>query len=140
VENDGPGSLSRSDFLRTAKTRRNAQFVTLHDAPQAVSVCMDPDPGKTSLAELALPPTPRENYLCQIASATADVESTGMKAELQISLDIEGLFLADEVVSKISPSKKKQIEAIVAVAATKNHHQIERGIIRRKLPVRDRER
>jgi hypothetical protein len=140
VDNDGPGSLSRSDFVRMATTRRNARFVNLHDAPGAVSVCMDPDPGKTSLAELALPPTPRENYLCQIASATAAVDSACMRAELHVSLDVEGLFLADEVGSKISASMKKQIEAIVAVAATKNHHQIDKGVIRRKLPVRDRER
>jgi hypothetical protein len=112
--------------------------VTLQDAPSAVSVCIDPDPGKTSLAELALPPTPRENYLCQIASATADVESANMQAELHVSLDVEGLFLADEIGSKMSSSKKKQVEAIVAVAATKRHYQIEKGIIRRKLSVRDR--
>ena len=69
VANEGPGRLARSDHSHVTAARRNAQFVSLHDAPEAVSLCIDPDVGKTSLAELALPPTPRENYLCQIGTA-----------------------------------------------------------------------
>jgi len=140
VGNDGPGGLERADHLRTAATRRNARFVSLHDAPEAVSLCIDPDPGKTSLAELALPPTPRENYLCQIATATAEVEAEKLQAELRVSLDIEGLYLADDIAPLVSSSKKKQIEAIVAVAAKKNHHRVENGEIRRPLQVRERSR
>jgi hypothetical protein len=140
VDNRGPGRLSRADHLRVAATRRNAQFVSLHDAPEAVSLCVDPDTGKTSLAELALPPTPRENYLCQIATATAKVEVEKLQAELRVSLDVEGLYLADDIAPLVSPSKKKQIEAIVGVAAKKSHHRVENGEIRRPLEVRERSR
>jgi Adenylate and Guanylate cyclase catalytic domain len=141
VGNDGPGELARADHLRAAAAnRRNAQFVSLHEAPEAVSLCIDPELGKTSLAELALPPTPRENYLCQIATATAEVEAQKLQAELRVSLDVEGLYLADDVAPLVSPSKKKQIEAIVAVAAKKNNHRVENGEIRRPLSVRERGR
>lgn len=140
VENDGPGSLMRADHLRLAATRRNAKFVTLHDAPQAISLCIEPDPGKTSLTELALPPTPRENYLCQIATAAAEVEVRNLHGELRVSLDVEGLWLADDITLRVTPTKKKQIEAIIEVAAKKNHHRVENGEIRRPLEVRERRR
>jgi class 3 adenylate cyclase len=138
IGNGGSGELARSDHLRAAATRRNTQFVFLHDAPDAVSICIDPDIGRTSLAELALPPTPRENYLCQIATATSKVEIAKLWAELRVSLDVEGLYLADDIAPLVSPSKKKQIEAIVAVAAKKSHHRLENGEIRRALEVRER--
>jgi hypothetical protein len=125
--------------MRAASTRRNAQFVTLHDMPEAVSLCIDPDPGKTSLADLALPPTPRENYLCQIATATAEVEAEKLQAELRVSLDVEGLYFPDDIAPLVSSSKKKQIEAIVAVAAKKKY-PIANGEIRRRLEVRERSR
>jgi hypothetical protein len=78
--------------------------------------------------------------LCRLASATADVESDRLHAELRVSLDVEGLYLADDIAARVSPSKKKQIESIIAVAAKKNHQQVEDGVIRRRLLVRDRER
>jgi class 3 adenylate cyclase len=140
VGNNGSGRLTRADHLRAGPTRRNVQFVSLNDMPEAVSLCIDPDPGRTSLAELALPPTPRENYLCQIATATAEVETEQLQAELRVSLDVEGLYLADDIAPLVSSKKKKQIEAIVAVAAKKNFHRIANGEIRRPLEVRERGR
>jgi class 3 adenylate cyclase len=139
VSNNGSGELARADHWRAASTRRNTQFVTLHGKREAVSICIDPDPGRTSLADLALPPTPRENYLCQIATATAEVEAEKLDAELRVSLDIEGLYFADDIAPLVSSSKKKQIEAIVAVAAKKNY-PIVNGEIRRPLDVRERRR
>jgi class 3 adenylate cyclase len=133
----GPGTLSRANVLRTCSIQRNAYFVTLQDAPAAISVCMDPDRDRTSLAELALPPTPNENYLCRIASATSELKSETVRAELRISLDVEGLYLAGDL--KISSAKMKQIAAILAVAMTKNHQVVENGVIRRPLAVRNRE-
>jgi class 3 adenylate cyclase len=140
VGNDGPGGLARTDHLRAAATRRNVRFVSLHDEPEAVSLCIDPDPGRTSLADLALPPTPRENYLCQIATATAEVEAEKLQAELRVSLDVEGLYLSDDITPLVSLSKKKQIEAIVMVAAKKPDHRVEHGEIRRPLKVQERSR
>ena len=140
VDNDGPGVLTRADHLRAAETRRNVHFVSLHGTQNGIGLCIDPDPGKTSLAELALPPTPRENYLCQVATATAEVDAKALQAELRVSLDIEGLYLADEVAPRVSLSKQKQIKAIIAVAATKPYHRVEKGEIRRPLEVRERSR
>jgi class 3 adenylate cyclase len=139
VENDGPGKLSRGKSLRTEVTQGNAYFVTLQEAPDAVTICMDPDRGKNSLAELALPPSaPKENYLCRIATATIDVESTRLWAELHVSLDVEGLYLADDIASKVSRSTKNQIKAIMSVAAQKNHQKVEGGEIRRRIEVTER--
>jgi hypothetical protein len=140
VGNEGPGELTRADHLRTAATRRNAQFVSLHEAPTAVSICINPDPGKTCLAELALPPTPRENYLCQIATATPEVVRASLHAELRVSLDSEGLYLADDIAAKVLPPRKKQIEAIMTIAAKKNDGGFENGEIRRSIEVRERSR
>jgi hypothetical protein len=108
VDNDGPGRLVRAEPLRGDMARRNAKFVTLHEAPDAVSICVDPNPGRNSLAELSLPPTPRENYLCQLATATSDVTADELRAELQVSLDVEGLYLADDIAAKVVSSKKNR--------------------------------
>jgi hypothetical protein len=140
IENKGPGRLARTDHLRSAAPRRNARFVTLHDAPAAVSVCFEPDPGKITLGEASLPPTPRENYLCQIATATADLVADQIHAELRVSLDVEGLYLADDIDAKVTLTRKKQIEAILAVAAKKNHQRVDKGQICRPIQVMERER
>jgi hypothetical protein len=139
VGNDGPGQLTRAEYLRSVTTRHNIGFVSLHEEePDTISIRIDPDPGKTNLAELALPPTPHENYLCQIATATADVKPDRLQAELLVSLDVEGLYLADNIAPRVSASKKKQIEAIVTVAAKKSRYRVENGEIRRRLKVQER--
>jgi hypothetical protein len=75
-----------------------------------------------------------------VATATAEVDAKALQAELRVSLDIEGLYLADEVAPRVSLSKQKQIKAIIAVAATKPYHRVEKGEIRRPLEVRERSR
>ena len=83
IENDGSGKLFRAKTLGTGVTQGNAYFVTFQEAPDAITVCMDPEQGKNYLAELALPPTaPKENYLCRIGTATIDVESTRLWARV----------------------------------------------------------
>jgi hypothetical protein len=48
--------------------------VTLQNVPAGIGICMNPEPGKRSLAELALDPTDG-NYLARIATATPEVNT-----------------------------------------------------------------
>ena len=74
------------------------------------------------------------------ATATENVEAEKLHAELRVSLDVEGLYLADDIAPLVSSSKRTQIQAIVAVAAKKSHHRVEDGEIRRPLEVQERRR
>jgi hypothetical protein len=134
IAEGGSGSLKQADALRARPNHGDAYFVRMQDAPKAVAVCMDSDHG-TSLGEMALPPTGKENYLCQIASATPDAIAAGIRAELRVSLDLEGFHLPGT-----SPSRKAQIKAIVGIAAKKNHHLWDGREIRRPVTVMERDR
>jgi hypothetical protein len=116
LHNDGPGILSESDALRDG-ARQNAYYLRLKDMPAgAISVCIDPEPGKTGLGKSALPPTHGENELSEIARVTPDIEAGNLKAELRISLNPEGIYLADELKSNFSEMEAKHIKAILRAA------------------------
>ena len=137
VENEGPGKLSQADDLRDPDSRQNAFFVRMYGAPNAISICIDPVPGKIGLAELALPPASGENRLSRVATATTDVEASKVKAEIRITLDAKGLNLPAE--AKVSQAKRSQITAIILEAARKRHQVNEKGEIHRSISVRERE-
>jgi hypothetical protein len=104
---------------------------------------MDPPAGKSTLAELPLPPTAGENYLSKIATAFLEVEPEYLDVQLIISLNSEGLQLADEKGRPPSQRTMNKIKAIMDVAATKtsavrNQAVTRDGRIRRKLEVRKR--
>jgi hypothetical protein len=137
VENEGPGELFQADDLRDPHGQQNAFFVRMYDAPHAISICIDPAPGKIGLAELALPPASGENRLSRVATATTDVEASKVKAELRVTLDAKGLnFPAD---AKVSQAKRSQITAIILEAARKRHQVTEKGEIHRSISVRERD-
>jgi hypothetical protein len=105
-------------------------------------VCIDPLPGKSSLTELPLPPAEEENYLSKVATASADVESGQITAELVVSLNVEGLYLVDDA-RDLSPRAGTDIKAIMDVVKAKvaksNHQSVdENGQFRRTLLVRER--
>jgi hypothetical protein len=52
---------------------------------------MDPQFGRSRIAELALPPAENENYFSRVATATMDVQTNNLTAELIVSLSAEGL-------------------------------------------------
>lgn len=140
IVNGGPGELSQSDHLRGMAGRYAARYVTRHDAPEAITVSMNPEAGKTTLAELALPPSPNENYWSQVATATADVETGHLKAELTVSLSPEGLLVSGDKGGIPSRATRDKIEAIMAVAAKKNRPLDGAGQIRIPIPVKERSR
>jgi hypothetical protein len=142
IDNHGPGSLSRIDKLKGVVDQRNFYYVPLHEAPRAITVCMDPPAGKTSLAELPLPPAENENSLSKVATASANIRAKQLKADLIVWFNVEGLSLADDS-PDISPRAASAIKAIMDVARAKagkakNQAVDQDGQFRRTLPVRER--
>ena len=143
IANKGPGGLSKVTALKRGSGSLNVYYVTLHEAPKDISICVDPQIGKTAIADLALPPADNENYLSKIATATADVKISALNAELTLLLNAEGLYLADEKRAPLSPRMKNKIKAIMDIviaktAATTDQIITSKGMLRRKLPVRER--
>jgi hypothetical protein len=141
LRNEGPGEVRKVDELRTGGDGRNLYYATLHETPDATTVCVDPPQGKSSLAELPLPPAPNENYLAKVASASAEVMAEQLKADLLVSLNVEGLYLADG--SDMSPRTENAIKAIIDVAKSRVAQRSDQivdpsGRFCRKLPVRKR--
>lgn len=141
VGNDGGGKLSKVEDLNIHK--QNIYYITLHDAPDNVSVCIDPEAGKAALAELALPPAKNQNYLSQIAVVSGDVTIDQLKAELIVSLNVEGLHLTEEKEGVLPPRMQANIKAIMDVAIAKvatadDQSSVSAGLLRRKVPVRER--
>lgn len=141
INNQGNGHLSKVDEIRSGNDKTR-YYTTLHDAPDAVTVCMDPPAGKSSLAELPLPPANGQNYLSRVATASLEIQPKQIKAELIVSLDADGLYLADG--KSISPRTEAAIKAIMKVATTKlarntsNQTIDASGLFHRIFPVRER--
>jgi hypothetical protein len=139
IANQGPGQLAQSDELRVPGKDQNSFFVRLIDAPEAITVCIDPVPGKTVLGELALPPAAQENRYSLVATASATVDIENVTAELRVSLDTLALQLPEG--KKITPAKRSQIKGLILEAARRQRYQVsEKGEIHRKLRVEERER
>jgi hypothetical protein len=143
IINSGPGEIEKIDSYKGGTTRQNASYMELRDLPDALTICMDPAPGKSTLADLALPPSPNENYLSKIATATADIATGKLSGQLTVSLNVEGLHLAEH--NKRVPSQKtlSSIRAIMEIAVTKVERSEAERIkqsrqLRRKLIVRER--
>jgi hypothetical protein len=141
IANHGPGELTKIRSLKGGE-RDNARYVAFHDAPNAIGVCMDPPPGRPSIAELALPPAENENYLSKVAAASDEVATDRLRAELAVDLNVEGLYIADAERSP-SPRILMNIQAIIDTVVTKtatseDQSVVPTGKLRRKLRVIDR--
>jgi TIR domain len=139
LRNSGKGLLSKIDALRNGL---DAYYVTRHEDPEAICICMNPPIGKRSLAELSLPPAADENRLSEIAVMSPDVKPEDMGAELIVSLDVEGLYLSGDH-EPLSKRTKTKIEAIMLAATAKvirarDGASIKNGELRRPLSIRDR--
>jgi hypothetical protein len=96
VVSDSPGMLSKVDELRSRSDHKNVIYIPPREAPHALTVCIDPVPGSLLLAELSLPPTDNENRLSKIGTTAPEVRATQLKANLLVSFDVEGLYIADD--------------------------------------------
>jgi hypothetical protein len=142
IQNSGPGHMSKIDEFKARTDGQNIYYTTLHEAPDAITICINPPDGQLSLAELQLPPARSENFLSKVAIATFDVSAGNVTAELAVSLNVEGLYLFDDK-SAMSPRTEMAIKAIMEVAKNKigrsNNAVIDQGRqFRRQLPVRER--
>jgi hypothetical protein len=141
IKAEGPGRLSKVDELKGGDAHKTRYYTTLQDAADAVTVCMDPPVGKTSLSELPLPPARGENLLSRVATTQAEMKADQIKAKLLVSLDAEGLYFADG--KFMSPRIEAAIKSIMNVANTKlargGTQTIDaNGLLRRSLLVRER--
>jgi hypothetical protein len=119
IRNSGPGRVSKVDkFQKTRQEGQSLYYATLHEAPDAVTICINPAAGKSSLAELPLPPVRNENLLSKVAMATPDVNAGNVTAEFAVSLNVEGLYLFDKERS-VLPRTATAIKAIMEVAKNK---------------------
>jgi hypothetical protein len=140
VASDGPGLL-KADELRSGDDSRNVRYVSLREAPHAITICIDPPPGKLSLAEIPLPPAQNENFLSKIATAPAEVRAAQLNATLLVSLNAEGLYLGEHM-RKMSAKTTERIKAILSVAMakiSKNETVDREGFSRRTLPITERQ-
>jgi hypothetical protein len=133
-----PG-LAKVDELRGGKDCRNVRYVPLRDAPRAVTICIDPQPGKSSLAEWPLPPAQNESLLSKIAIAPAEARAAQINAKLIVSLDAEGLYLVNDA-HQMSAQTEAAIKAILNVARAKAsiNEIIRDGLSHRDLPITER--
>lgn len=131
ITNDGPGELIKVHELKGGKMQ-NVSYVSLHDAPSELAVCMDPAPGKPSLAELALPPAENENYLSKMATTTNEVATNQLRAELQVMLNTEGLYLTSGEQRIPTQRTLKHIKTIVDIVVTKATGSQDQSIVQTK--------
>jgi hypothetical protein len=134
------GKIEKANDLKTPDSRQNAYYVSLHETPELVCVCMDPESGRSSLAELALPPAVGGNYWAKVATAHADVVPVDVTANLVVSLSTEGLYLVDNGISAGTQTKIKAIMDVVAtkIAADQGDWKLQNGRLRRQLFVREK--
>jgi hypothetical protein len=142
MSSNKPSALSKIDQLKRLSDNQSAYYTTLHGAPDAITVCMDPCADSTSLSSLPLPPSENENFLSKIATGPRDLRAEQVSAELIISLNAEGLYLMNG--REISPRTEAMIKIIMDLAKTKiaksNDQKIDAsGQFRRQLPVTERQ-
>jgi hypothetical protein len=134
VVSAAPGQLRKIAGFHLQDVDR-AAYVSVRDAPEAVSVAMYASPGR-ALADLALPPT-NNNYWSQIATASPEVRSDQLRAELRVALSPYGLHLPDARGQPLSNATRRKIEAIIGVALGKHERVAQDGQICRSVPIQE---
>jgi hypothetical protein len=134
--------LTKLADLKGANDLKNVYYTGLHEAPDAITVCIDPPTGKSSLAELPLPPSRNENFLSKVAIASPEVKASVIKGELIVSFNVEGLFVfgyKDDMAPRTEAAIKAIMDVVRKKAALTNQQTIDAaGLFRRKLRVRER--
>ena len=138
IDDGGAGKLARNPGWAQFSTSGSVYYVNEKAAPQAITICINSQPGRTGISDLPLPPAERENFLSMPAIAAPDAEVGNIRAALTVSLCPEGLFIAGEDARKPSAAFAKKIAAIVSVLAGKDESAGSSGLVRRVLPVRER--
>jgi hypothetical protein len=116
------------------------QYLKKRDAPEAITVCVNPLYGRASLSELPLPVAPNENYLSELAITKPDARIASIKAEVTVSFCLEGLQIAGEEWQRPPPAAMRKIAAIMEVLMAKSQSNDSSNVVRRSLPVRERDK
>jgi hypothetical protein len=122
IDDGGTGKLERNpDWARFAESS-DIYYITFKSPPPppAITVCINPEDGRTGISALPLPPAEHENHLSKPAVAAPDIDIGNMKAELKVSLSPDGLFIAGEDARKRSPAFYDKVATIAAVYAGKD--------------------
>jgi hypothetical protein len=138
IDDGGAGKLARNPGWAQFLTSGSVYYVNEKAAPQAITICINPQPGRSGISDLPLPPAEHENFLSMPAIAAPDTDIGSIRAELTVSLCPEGLFIVGEDSRKPSAASAKKIAAIVSVLAGKNNTAGNFGLIHRDVPVRER--
>jgi TIR domain-containing protein len=136
--NGGPGKLLQADELKNRPGRRNAYYLTRRSEPDTIVVCIEPEAGRSALAELALPPSASENRLAKVATAPFDVAIDQLTSQLEVKLGAEGLWIADGRGRAVSRRSAQWIEAIMTVAATRDMSVLTTGRLSRAVLIEER--
>jgi hypothetical protein len=127
IDDSGTGKLERNpEWARFAENSNisNIYYISYKLAPQAITVCINPQDGRTGISALPLPPAEHENHLSKPAIAAPEIDIGNIRAELRVSLNPDGLSIAGEDWRKPSIVFSKKIAAISAVYAGKDRRPI----------------
>jgi len=138
ISSKQPDGVSKINDGSGPDPRRSSYYVTLLDHPEATTICMNPEEGRSSLEELPLPPAPGENRLSKVARAKPELTAADIVATVSINLSPEGLSMfGRDPVDKPAPATLNKIAAILNVALKKEIASPS-GLIRRKITVEDK--
>jgi hypothetical protein len=133
----GTKKLARNPEWERFSTNGSVCYVSYKADPEAITVCIRPEPGRTGLAELPLPPAEKENVLSMPAIAAPDVDIGRIRAHLRVSFRAGDLFVVGEDSRKPSAALGRKIAAIMSVLAAKERPG-QSGLSCRDLPPRER--
>ncbi|MGA2293282.1 toll/interleukin-1 receptor domain-containing protein, partial [Bradyrhizobium sp.] len=136
-DDGGAGKLGRNPAWEKFSTRDPVYYVSRPATPKAVTICINPQPGRTGISDLPLPPAEHENYLSMPAIAAPDIDLSSIRAELTVSLCPEGLFIAGENPKRPSPDFARKIAAIMSVKVARSDTAGSPDM-RRDVPVREK--
>src|SRR5207244_363984 len=103
-------------------------------------VCIEPQEGQAALGEATLPPIPPENRLSHVANAPKGTTKHDLRAHVDVSLNTEGLYLADAIAAALPNSVQSQIQAIMQAVICKRRELLtNKGQIRLSVEVLERD-
>ncbi|MDP3657794.1 MAG: toll/interleukin-1 receptor domain-containing protein [Brevundimonas sp.] len=132
IWSDDPESLRPTETIRAS-----SKFVALHDRPGAISLCLEPQAGRSTLADLTLPVVGNENYFSHVGDLDNEVGIARVHATVRVSLSSEGLQILGEQ-RETSRALRQKLEAIMNAAVSKAGLARGATTLHRTIEVRER--
>jgi hypothetical protein len=134
----GAGKLARNPEWERFLTSGSVCYVHYKADPEAITICIGPEPGQTGLSALPLPPAGTEKFLSMLAIAAPDTDINRVHAHLRVSFRADDLFVVGEDSRKPSAALGRKIAAIIGVLAGKKERLEQSRLSYRNIPVRER--